>query len=93
MGQTKIDKNITITFPGKPEIFEINEKSVKGKAYYLNSKEDSFIAMKVNVIPNDTLSEEKPKNLTELKRNYKIKIAKQIKSMAKKVYFSKTRQK
>ncbi|WP_219634571.1 hypothetical protein, partial [Flavobacterium chungangense] len=53
LGQTKIDKNITITFPGKPEIFEINEKSVKGKAYYLNSKEDSFIAMKVNVIPND----------------------------------------
>lgn len=88
-GQTKIDKNIVITFPGKPEIFEINEQSVKGKAYYVNSKEDSFFAMKLNVIPNDTLSEEKPKNLTELKRNYKIKIAKQIKSMAKKGLFLK----
>ncbi len=88
-GQTKIDENISINFPSKPEIFEINEQSVKGKVYYVNSKEDSFFAMKLNVIPSDTLSEENPKNLNELKRNYKIKIAKQIKSMAKKGLFLK----
>ncbi|WP_281634066.1 hypothetical protein [Flavobacterium luteolum] len=88
-GQTKIDENILITFPSKPEIFEINEQSVKGKVYYVNSKEDSFFVMRLNVIPNDTLSEESPKDLNELKRNYKIKIAKQIKSMAKKGLFLK----
>jgi len=88
-GQTKIDENISITFPNKPEIFEINQKNAKVKAYYVNSKEDSFIAMKVNIIPNDTLNEEKPKNLNELKRSYKVKIADQIKSMAKKGLFLK----
>jgi len=88
-GQTKIDENISITFPNKPEIFEIIQKNAKVKAYYVNSKEDSFIAMKVNIIPNDTLNEEKPKNLNELKRSYKVKIADQIKSMAKKGLFLK----
>lgn len=88
-GQTKIDENISITFPNKPEIFEINQQNAKVKAYYVNSKEDSFIAMKVSIIPNDTLSEEKPKNLNELKRNYEVKIADQVKNMAKKGLFLK----
>jgi hypothetical protein len=88
-GQTKIDKNISITFPGKPEIFEMNQQNAKLKAYYVNSKEDSFLAMRVNVISNDTLSEENPKNLNELKKSYKVKIAEQIKSMAKKGLFFK----
>lgn len=88
-GQTKIDKNISIIFPGKPEIFEMNQQNAKLKAYYVNSKEDSFLAMRVNVISNDTLSEEKPKNLNELKKSYKVKIAEQIKSMAKKDLFFK----
>ncbi|OXG07772.1 hypothetical protein BC749_101104 [Flavobacterium araucananum] len=88
-GQTKIDENISITFPNKPEIFEINQQNAKVKACYVNSKEDSFIAMKVSIIPNDTLSEEKPKNLNELKRSYEVKIADQVKNMAKKGLFLK----
>ncbi len=87
--QTKIDENITVTFPGKPEISEMNQQNAKAKVYYVNSKEDFFLVMRIGVIPNDTLSEESPKNLNELKKSYKVKIDYQIKSMAKKGLFLK----
>ncbi|MDR6762998.1 hypothetical protein J2Y38_003216 [Flavobacterium sp. 2755] len=67
----------------------MNQQNAKAKVYYVNSKEDFFLVMRVGVIQNDTLSEESPKDLNELKKSYKVKIDYQIKSMAKKGLFLK----
>jgi hypothetical protein len=97
LSQTKIDENITITFPGKPETIEDTAKkdtldssfNSTLKAYFLNSKEDSYIAMRVKVLIGDNLDAELPTSTLELKKKYKQFIDDHLKSMSKKGLFFK----
>lgn len=83
--QTKIDENITVDFLNKPESFENVTKEAKLNVYYLNSKEESYVAMRVETLSNNEL----PKNIKELQKNYTILASEQLKSMAKKGLFLK----
>jgi hypothetical protein len=95
--QTKIDENITIDFPGKPETLEnIAKKDTLDatfnttlKAYYLNSKDDSYIAMRVAVLSDSELNEQLPHSTVELQKRYTQIIDEQLKSMSKKGLFLK----
>lgn len=83
--QTKIDENITIAFTNKPETFENITKEAKLKAYYLNSKEESYVAIRVETFVNNEL----PKNTKALQKSYAILATEQLKSMSKKGMFLK----
>nr|WP_315147339.1 hypothetical protein [uncultured Flavobacterium sp.] len=95
--QTKIDENITVDFPGQPKTFENVEKrntlnqvfNATIKAYYLNSEQESYIAMRVNVLTEGELEPELPQSDAELKEKYKQSIDEHIKSMYKKGLFFK----
>ena len=95
--QTKIDENITIEFPSKPETYENVSKydtlntilNATVKAYYLNSKEDSYVAMRVVVLSDSKSTLQLPENTSELQENYKQSIIEHIKSMSKKGLFLK----
>ena len=83
--QTKIDENITVDFLNKPETFENVTKEAKLNAYYLNSKEESYVAMRVETFVNNEL----PQNTKALQKNYTILATEQLKSMSKKGMFLK----
>ncbi|MEM0576722.1 hypothetical protein [Flavobacterium polysaccharolyticum] len=83
--QTKIDENITVDFLNKPVTFENVTKEAKLNAYFLNSKEESYVAMRVKTLPNNEL----PKNIKELQKCYTILASEQLKSMEKKGFFLK----
>jgi len=95
--QTKIDENITVDFPGQPKTFENVEKrntlnqvfNATIKAYYLNSEQESYIAMRVNVLTEGELEPELPQSDAELKEKYEQSIDEHIKSMSKKGLFFK----
>lgn len=95
--QTKIDENITVNFPGQPKTIEnivktdtLNQTfNATLKAYYLNSNEESYIAMKVNVLSDGELEPELPKSDAKLKDKYRQVIIEQLKSMSKKGLFIK----
>ena len=95
--QTKIDENITVDFPDQPKTLENVAKNdtldqifnTTLKAYYLNSEEESYIAMRVNVLTDDELEPELPQSDAELKEKYKQFIDEHLKSMAKKGLFFK----
>ena len=83
--QTKIDENITVAFLNKPETFENVMKEAKVHAYFLNSKEESYVAMRVETFVNNEL----PQNTKELQKIYTILATEQLKSMSKKGMFLK----
>ena len=83
--QTKIDENITVDFLNKPETFENVTNEAKLKACYLNSKEESYVAIRLETLVNSEL----PRNIKELQKNYTILASEQLKSMAKKGLFLK----
>ena len=95
--QTKIDENITVDFPGQPKTLENVAKNdtldqifnTTLKAYYLNSEEESYIAMRVNVLTDGELEPELPQSDAELKEKYKQFIDEHLKSMSKKGLFFK----
>jgi hypothetical protein len=83
--QTKIDENVTVDFLNKPETFENVTKEAKLNAYYLNSKEESYVAMRVETFVNNEL----PQNTEALQKSYTILATEQLKSMSKKGMFLK----
>jgi len=83
--QTKIDENVTVDFLNKPETFENVTKEAKLNAYYLNSKEESYVAMRVETFVNNEL----PQNTKALQKSYTILATEQLKSMSKKGMFLK----
>lgn len=83
--QTKIDENISIAFLNKPETFETVTEKAKLKAYYLNSKEESYVAMRVETFVGNEL----PQNTKALQKSYSIVATEQLKSMSKKGMFLK----
>lgn len=95
--QTKIDENITINFPDKPETIEDIAKkdtlnssfNTTSKAYYLNSKDESYFVIRVAVLVGNNLQAELPQTTTELKKDYKQFIGDHVKSMSKKGLFFK----
>lgn len=95
--QTKIDENITVDFPGQPKTLENVAKNdtldkifnTTLKAYYLNSEEESYIAMRVNILTDGELEPELPQSDAELKEKYKQFIDEHLKSMSKKGLFFK----
>ncbi|MFH6945941.1 hypothetical protein [Flavobacterium sp. FlaQc-50] len=96
LGQTKIDENISVKFLGKPETTEFNientnPENVKAKAtaFYLNSKDDSYIAMRINAIIDGKPYNELSQSIIALKAVYKHILTEQLKSMAKKGMFLK----
>lgn len=90
--QTKIDKNVTVTFPSKPKNIENVAKNdtlkktlnVTLKTYYFNSKEESYVVMRAKVLTNGDLEPELPHNQSELKKEYKQFINGQLKSFSRK---------
>jgi hypothetical protein len=83
--QTKLDNNVAVCFVGKTETINEITKEAKLKAFYLNSNEDSYVAMRVETLVKSQL----PESEKELWKNYKIIASFQIKSMAKKRLFLK----
>ncbi|MCX2574646.1 hypothetical protein [Pedobacter sandarakinus] len=87
-GQVKIDNNVTVTFPGKPETKEFTENigSSKAsiKAFYLNTKEQSFIALRTVLFENDNESVKPAASSTELQTIYDKDINFQINAMKNK---------
>jgi hypothetical protein len=83
--QTNIGENITIAFLNKPETFETVTKEAKLNAYYLNSKEESYVAMRVETFVGNEL----PQNTKALQKSYSILATEQVKSMSKKGMFLK----
>jgi hypothetical protein len=90
--QTKIDKNVTINFPSEPKNIEnvakidtLNETlNTTLKAYYFNSKEESYVVMRAKVLINDDLEPKLPHSQSELKKEYKQFINGQLKSFSRK---------
>jgi hypothetical protein len=90
--QTSIDENITIKFPSEPKILENVAKTdtlnqtIKTtlKTYYLNSKEESYVAMRLKILTNDEIEPNLPQSQNELIKNYKQFIAGQLKGFSKK---------
>ncbi|RKS21739.1 hypothetical protein CLV94_2374 [Flavobacterium endophyticum] len=87
--QTKLDENVSVSFSGKTETYEHKEKNAIAKAYFFNSKEDSYVAMRVGALSNGVPDRKLPKDIAELKNIYQQVIAEQLKSMAKKGLFLK----
>ena len=83
--QTKLDNNVAVGFIGKTETINEITKEAKLRAFYLNSNEDSYVAMRVETLVKSQL----PESEKELWKNYKIIASFQIKSMAKKGLFFK----
>ncbi|TRX23795.1 hypothetical protein [Flavobacterium franklandianum] len=83
--QTKIDNNVAVRFFGKTETINEVTKEAKLRAFYLNSNEDSYVAMRVETLVKSQL----PESEKELWKNYKIIASFQIKAMAKKGLFFK----
>jgi hypothetical protein len=83
--QTKIDNNVSVGFFGKTETINEVTKEAKLRAFYLNSNEDSYVAMRVETLVKSQL----PESEKELWKNYKIIASFQIKAMAKKGLFFK----
>ncbi|WP_318640236.1 hypothetical protein [Flavobacterium ardleyense] len=90
--QTSIDENITIKFPSKPKTLEnvvktdtLNQ-SIKTilKTYYLNSKEESYVTMRLKILTNEDTEPNLPKSQIELIKNYKQFIAGQLKGFSQK---------
>lgn len=95
--QTTIDENITVKFPNEPKTLEnvaktdtLNQSfnSIL-KSYYLNSKEESYIVMRVDVLADGELEPKLPQSQNELIEKYKQFITGQIKSLSKKGFFIK----
>jgi hypothetical protein len=95
--QTKIDENISVNFPSKPKTLENVGKTdtlnqtfdTTLKAYYLNSKDDSYIAMRITALSDSELSPKLPQSNSELQKKYRHFIVSHIKSMSKKGLFFK----
>lgn len=83
--QTKIDNNVAVKFSGKTKTFNEVTKEAKLRAFYLNSNEDSYVAMRVETL----VKSQPPESEKELYKNYKITASFQIKAMAKKGLFFK----
>jgi hypothetical protein len=83
--QTKLDNNVAVVFFGKTETINEVTKEAKLRAFYLNSNEDSYVAMRVETLVKSQL----PESEKELWKNYKIIASFQIKAMAKKGLFLK----
>ncbi len=83
--QTKLDENVSITFPGKTKNIENVTKEAKLKAFYLNSKADSYIAMRVQALINNGL----PQSTKELQKDYTLLAKDQLKHLALKGLFLK----
>ncbi|WP_432221839.1 hypothetical protein ACRASX_15155 [Flavobacterium sp. TMP13] len=90
--QTTIDENITVKFPSEPKTLEnvaktdtLNETlKTTLKAYYLNSKEESYVVMRLKVLADDELEPKLPQSQSDLIAKYKRFIAGQLNSFAKK---------
>lgn len=83
--QTKLDNNVAVGFLGKTETINEVTKEAKLIALYLNSNEDSYVAMRVETLVKSQL----PESEKELWKNYKTIASFQIKAMAKKGLFFK----
>lgn len=87
-GQEKIDDNVSVTFPKKPETKEFSENigSLKAnlKAFYLNTKEQSLIVLRTVLIENGKESNKPASSSKELQEIYDNDINSQIKAMKNK---------
>lgn len=83
--QTKLDNNVAVGFIGKAETINEVTEEAKLRVFYLNSNEDSYVAMRVETLVNGQL----PQSEKELWKKYKTFASFQIKAMAKKGLFFK----
>lgn len=87
-GQEKIDNNISVTFPEKPETKEFSEKigssKTNLKAFYLNTKEQSLIVLRTALLENNKETNKPASSAKELQEIYDNDINYQIKAMKNK---------
>ena len=88
--QTTIDDNIKVKFPSEPKTLDNVAKTdtlsqtlrTTLKAYYLNSKEESYVVMRLKILANDELEPKLPQSQSELIKKYKQFISGQLKSFS-----------
>ena len=90
-GQEKIDANVSITFPQKPKTQEFSEnvENIKAnlKAFYLNTQEQSLIAVRSVLLENGKEINKPASSSLELKEIYDSEIKTQINAMKNKGFF------
>jgi hypothetical protein len=87
-GQVKIDNNISVTFPEKPETKEFSENIGKTKAslkaFYLNTEQQSLVVLRTALLEGDLENSKPASSTAELKEIYENDIKSQINSMKNK---------
>ncbi|PKB16574.1 hypothetical protein [Flavobacterium sp. 5] len=83
LGQTQIDKNISIRIPEKVQKFDTISGNTSVLAYYSKNENDSYIILKESKISKENETDTLDKDLKSLKQKYDQIISSQIDAMSK----------
>lgn len=87
-GQEKIDENLSVNFPRKPEIQEFSENigttKARLKAFYLNTEQQSLVVLRTALLDGNVEDNKPASSTAELKEIYENDIKSQINAMNKK---------